>query len=86
MAGKHDNNPRYWTAWDELRQQRTEVRGISLRALAARSGYSPTHISDLEKGRREPTDEVYRRLAKALRVPRYVLIKGIEQCATRDAA
>jgi transcriptional regulator with XRE-family HTH domain len=36
--------------------------------LAAKSGVDQTHISGIETGRRYPSDDVRKRLAKALRI------------------
>lgn len=54
--------------WDALRDARTS-RGRTLTALAADTGYSLSHLSDLERGRRLPSPQAVRRIADALKVP-----------------
>ena len=48
-----------------LRELR-ERKDISLRELAKNIGCSPAFLSDVELGRRFPTDEMFARIAKAL--------------------
>jgi transcriptional regulator with XRE-family HTH domain len=43
--------------------------GRSLRGLAAGVGISPAHQSDIEHGRRMPSDEVLKAIADALDIP-----------------
>ena len=45
------------------------TKGLSLRELALLSGVGKTHISDLERGKRNPSMATARRLARALRRP-----------------
>ena len=58
-----------------IKQQR-EAAGLSLRALAARSGISSSMISDIERGTKSPTVTTVVRLAQALRVSAAALIDG----------
>jgi transcriptional regulator with XRE-family HTH domain len=58
-----------------VKQQR-EASGLSLRMLAARSGISPSMISDIERGRKSPTVITLLRLAQALEVSAAALIDG----------
>lgn len=43
-----------------------EARGLTQRALADRSGVSPTTINEIETGKRAPRQSTKRKLAKAL--------------------
>lgn len=53
-----------------------EAAGLSLRALAARSGISPSMISDIERGTKSPTVITVVRLAQALAVDAAALVDG----------
>jgi transcriptional regulator with XRE-family HTH domain len=57
-----------------LKQQRNTA-GLSLRMLAARSGISPSMISDIERGTKSPTVFTMARLADALGVSAAALIE-----------
>lgn len=76
------NTPRP-VVWWELRTIR-EKDGHSLTSLAKivpagpgqkKQGMSLGYLCDLENGRREPSPEIVRRLATALKVPVSVLMK-----------
>jgi transcriptional regulator with XRE-family HTH domain len=56
-----------------LKQRRDEL-GLSLRALATKSGVSPSMISDIERGAKSPTVSTLGGLAEALDVPLATLI------------
>jgi len=43
-----------------------EFRGLSLRALAAKSGVSPGYLSEIELGKKPGSVEAYKALAEAL--------------------
>lgn len=43
-------------------------RGMTQDDLASKTGIDQTHISSIEIGRRYPSDETVKRLAKALRI------------------
>jgi len=58
--------------WSALRLARTNS-GRTLTGLADVTGYSLSHLSDLERGRRLPSPEAIRRLADALNVPMTML-------------
>ena len=58
-----------------VKQQR-DAAGFSLRMLAARSGISPSMISDIERGAKSPTVTTVVRLAQALGVSAAALIDG----------
>jgi len=60
-----------------------EAAGFSLRMLAARSGISPSMISDIERGTKSPTVVTVVRLARALGVGIAVLVDGDAGLAPR---
>ena len=64
-----------------LRELR-EKADISLRELAKDVGISPPFLSDVELGRRYPSDEILGKLAKALKVS----VDELKHLDTRDAA
>ena len=57
-------------------KQRREAAGFSLRMLAARSGISPSMISDIERATKSPTVTTVVRLARALGVTAAALVDG----------
>ena len=57
-------------------KQRREAAGFSLRVLAARSGISPSMISDIERATKSPTVTTVVRLARALGVTAAALVDG----------
>jgi transcriptional regulator with XRE-family HTH domain len=59
--------PEYAVIGDHLRQVR-QARGLSLRALAARVGVSPSLISQVETGRARPSVRTLYALASELRI------------------
>jgi len=48
-----------------IKRQGTRI-GLTLTALAAKSGVSPTHLSRIEKARRYPSPNVLRKIAQPL--------------------
>jgi transcriptional regulator with XRE-family HTH domain len=50
----------------EVLRERREERGLSLRATAERAGMSPAHLSEVERGRKEPSLAKLAALARAL--------------------
>ena len=60
-----------------------EAAGLSLRALAARSGISSSMISDIERGTKSPTVITVVRLARALGVDAAALVDGGTRTAPR---
>jgi transcriptional regulator with XRE-family HTH domain len=71
------------TSEDEISQRtghavkhQRDAAGLSLRALAARSGISSSMISDIERGTKSPTVTTVVRLAQALGVSAAALIDG----------
>ncbi len=59
---------------DQIKDLRTQL-GISLRELARRAEMSAPHLSDIELGRRFPSDDALERLAKELGVSAVTLRK-----------
>lgn len=49
-------------------------RGMTIKELYAKSGVSPSHVSMVETGLREPTYGIVERIAKALDVPMPILV------------
>jgi transcriptional regulator with XRE-family HTH domain len=54
------------TLGSEIKRLRTEAK-ITLRKFADTIGISPAHQSDIEHDRRRPSQDVLKRIAKALR-------------------
>jgi len=50
------------------------ARNLSQKQLAEESELDASYISLVEAGRRSPTDETMQAIAKALRVPKYLLL------------
>lgn len=46
-----------------------QENGITLAEMAARTGLSPTYISEIERGKVQPSAKALRKLAKALNIP-----------------
>jgi transcriptional regulator with XRE-family HTH domain/predicted Fe-Mo cluster-binding NifX family protein len=68
LAHQNDQNPAEALVGQKLRQLRTG-RGLSLRALADRSGLNINTLSLIEKGRSSPTVSTLQQLALTLDVP-----------------
>ena len=49
--------------------ERRRAVGVSLRGVARSAGLSPAHLSDIERGRRLPSETAMRRIFDALAVP-----------------
>jgi transcriptional regulator with XRE-family HTH domain len=76
---------------ERIKELRLEV-GISLRQLASKTGKSPAFISDVELGRRYPSDDALSDIAKVLNVAEDELksldtrssLEDIKKLAQRD--
>lgn len=68
----------------QLRSIRRQ-RGMTQEELAERSGYHPTHIANIERGRNLPSLEAIFRLARALDVSAADLVRAAETAAPQDA-
>lgn len=64
-------------------KDRREGLGLTLRALASRSGVSASMISDVERGAKSPTIATLSALALALGVPLSTLVDGAASPAAR---
>ena len=53
---------------------------VSLRQLAAQAGITPPFLSDIELGRRFPSEDVLQTLAKLLKVP----VDDLKRCDIRE--
>jgi transcriptional regulator with XRE-family HTH domain len=62
---------------------RREQLGLTLRALAARSGVSPSMISDVERATKSPTLATVAALASALETDLPTLLQGVAPSAPR---
>jgi transcriptional regulator with XRE-family HTH domain len=62
---------------------RREQLGLTLRALAARSGVSPSMISDVERATKSPTLATLAALASALEIDLPTLLQGVAPSAAR---
>lgn len=71
--------PSRQTFGQRLRELR-EAKDLSLRELASKSGISAPFLSDIELGRRFPSEETLAALAAALHVP----VAALEQYDHRD--
>lgn len=89
MAARSDSNKQ--PIGDVLRTQRMEVLHKGLREMAGELSIAPAHLTDLEKGRRTPSEGLLLRIAKAYRISEAVLRAGwsraeliVNEIATQD--
>lgn len=61
---------------DRLRRQRTEVLKRGLRQTATDLGIAPAHLTDIEKGRRSPSDDLLVRIARVYKMDEQQLRKA----------
>jgi plasmid maintenance system antidote protein VapI len=61
---------------DILRKQRVEVLGKGLREAASLLQIAPAHLTDIEKGRRNPSEELLLRITKLYRIDEAKLRSG----------
>lgn len=71
-AAKPSQNP----IGEALRRQRIETLGLGLREMARLLDIAPAHLTDIEKGRRNPSEDLLIRLAKRYEMPIEVLRAG----------
>lgn len=88
MAKKHAHPE---SVGDTLRRQRVEVLGMGLRETAQVLGVAPAHLTDLEKGRRTPSEALLGRIAEVYKLDIAILRTGwqkpdraVAEAATRD--
>jgi transcriptional regulator with XRE-family HTH domain len=74
-----------------LRRRRLEVLKKGLREMATQLGIAPPHLTDLEKGRRNPSEDLLLRISKAYGIPEAELRAGwsraeaiVGEVATQD--
>lgn len=74
-----------------LRTQRVDVLRKGLREMAGELGIAPAHLTDIEKGRRTPSQELLLRITKAYGLPEAQLRAGwsraeaiVAEVATQD--
>jgi transcriptional regulator with XRE-family HTH domain len=65
----------------ELRKQ----KGVSQEALAFESGYHPTYIGQLERGKKSPSLRAIMRLATALSTPGSEILRRVETGLNRQS-
>ena len=77
---------------ERLRRRRMQVFKRGLRETAKLLGVTPAHMTDLEKGRRTPSDELLMRISKIYDIPEPELRAGwsraasiVGEIATQDA-
>lgn len=75
-----------------LRQRRIEVLNKGLREMAAILAIAPAHLTDIEKGRRTPSEDLLMRIAKAYGIAEAELRAGwnraqgiVTEVANQDA-
>jgi plasmid maintenance system antidote protein VapI len=59
-----------------LRERRIETLGKGLREMAKLLNIAPAHLTDIEKGRRSPSEELLLRIAKAYGIDQSTLRAG----------
>lgn len=74
---KPDPTPR--SIGEILRTRRVEVLGLSGRDMARRLDVAPIHISDIETGKRTPSEDLLVRLAREYGVPEAELRAGFSK-------
>lgn len=77
---------------DRLRQQRVEVLRRGLRETARLLGITPAHLTDLEKNRRTPSEDLLLRICQIYDIPEPQLRAGwsrpetiVSEVASQDA-
>lgn len=75
-----------------LNQHRVDVLGKGLREMATILGVAPAHLTDIEKGRRTPSEDLMLRIAKAYGIAEAQLRAGwsradaiVSEVATQNA-
>lgn len=61
---------------ETLRRRRVEGLGLGLREMARRLDIAPAHLTDLEKGRRTPSEDLLMRIAREYGIEQAVLRAG----------
>lgn len=91
MANKHQLQGPHQVG-DVLRKQRVEVLNKGLREMAKILNIAPAHLTDLEKGRRTPSEDLLVRMAKQYAIDEATLRAGwskpdeiVGEVASQDA-
>lgn len=89
---KKDSKSHSGPIGEVLRTQRIEGLQTGLREMAKRLAITPAHLTDIEKGRRTPSEELLVKMAEAYKMPVAELRAGwsrpdaiVEQVASQDA-
>jgi len=64
---------------ERLRRQRVDVLGKSIRDVAKLLDSAPIHLSDIETGRRDPSEELLVKIAKVYGLPEAELRSGFSK-------
>lgn len=72
----HPAQPTPQPIGDALRQKRIEVLGKGLREMAAILDITPAHLTDIEKGRRTPSEALLTRISEQYQVDAATLHSG----------
>jgi transcriptional regulator with XRE-family HTH domain len=59
-------------------------RGFSQEQLAFEAGFHPTYISQMERGKRNPSLRTILTLARVLKLPAYDLVRRVEKCLSKE--
>jgi transcriptional regulator with XRE-family HTH domain len=77
---------------EQLRRQRIEKVGRGLREMAGILKIAPAHLTDIEKGRRNPSEELMVKIAESYQIPIAELRSGwnkpdavVKEIASQDA-
>lgn len=88
---KHPSRPASEPIGDILRRQRVEHVGLGVREIAKVLGVAPAHVTDLERGRRTPSEDLLCRIAEVYGIDIAVLRAGwgkpdevVKEVATQD--
>jgi transcriptional regulator with XRE-family HTH domain len=65
-----------------LRRRRVEVLNKGLREMAKLLDIAPAHLTDLEKGRRKPSEDLLVKIAQQYQIPEADLRSGWERADT----
>lgn len=75
-----------------MRKRRVEILHRGLREMAGLLSITPPHLTDIEKGRRTPSEDLLRRICAAYEIPEAELRAGwtrpdavVTEIATQDA-
>ena len=78
-AGRPGPEPLLRRAVGDLLRRERQRQGLSLRQLAARSRVSLAFLSEVERGRKEPSSEVLAAICRALRLPLVDLVAALHE-------